>query len=63
MWFMDPSPVQHIAKYSATNHGGNTGKRNCGRCAKYSIPLEDQVPFLLNGEECELYSNDELELS
>ena len=63
MWFMDPSPVQHIAKYSATNHGGNTGKRNCGRCAKYSIPLEDQVPFLLNGEECKLYSNDELELS
>jgi hypothetical protein len=60
MWFIDPSPVQHISKYSATNHGGNTGKRNCGRCAKYSVPLDTQVPLLVNGENCKLFSNDEL---
>jgi len=49
MWFMDPSPVQHIAEYSAINHGGNKGRRNCGRCAKYSVSLEDQVPLHING--------------
>jgi hypothetical protein len=51
MWFMDPSPVQHIAKYSAIKHGGNEGRRNCGRCAKYSEPLDQQVPFHINGQE------------
>ena len=60
MWFFDPSPVQHISKYSATNHGGNKGNRNCGRCAKYSIPLEDQIPFQFNGEKAKTYSNEEL---
>lgn len=49
MWFMDPSPVQHIAEHSAMGHGGNKGRRNCGRCAKYSMPLEDQVPFHISG--------------
>jgi hypothetical protein len=51
MWFLDPSPVQHIAQYSAINHGGNKGRRNCGRCAKYSQPLSEQLPFHINGEE------------
>jgi hypothetical protein len=63
MWFVDPSPVQHIAKYSAINHGGNGGRRNCGRCAKYSIPLESQVPFHINGkEDFELFDSSDLEL-
>lgn len=53
MWFMDPSPVQHIAEHSAMGHGGNKGRRNCGRCAKYSLPLEDQVPFHIQGIEPE----------
>ncbi len=53
MWFMDPSPVQHIAEHSAMGHGGNKGRRNCGRCAKYSVPLEEQVPFNLGGIEPE----------
>lgn len=60
MWFFDPSPVQHISKYSATNHGGNTGNRNCGRCAKYSVPLSEQIPFELNGEGSKIFSSDEL---
>lgn len=51
MWFMDPSPVQHVAQYSAINHGGNKGRRNCGRCAKYSKPLAEQLPLHLNGKE------------
>ncbi len=53
MWFMDPSPVQHIAEYSAMGHGGNKGRRNCGRCAKFSTSLNEQVPFNINGIEPE----------
>jgi hypothetical protein len=49
MWFMDPSPVRHIAEHSAMGHGGNKGRRNCGRCAKYSVSLDDQIPFCING--------------
>lgn len=43
MYVIDPSPVTHIATHSAISHGGNTGKRNCGRCADHSIPLSQQV--------------------
>jgi hypothetical protein len=43
MWFVDPSPVSHIAVHSAIGHGSNTGRRNCYRCADHSIPLEAQV--------------------
>ena len=46
---MDPSPVRHIAEHSAMGHGGNKGRRNCGRCAKYSVSLDDQIPFCING--------------
>ena len=53
MWFMDPSPVQHIAEHSAMGHGGNKGRRNCGRCAKYSTALKDQIPFYIQGIEPE----------
>jgi len=53
MWFMDPSPVQHIAEHSAMGHGGNKGRRNCGRCAKYSTSLSEQVPFHIQGIEPE----------
>lgn len=49
MWFMDPSPVQHFAEHSAINHGDNKGRRNCGRCAKFSLPLDEQVDFAVNG--------------
>jgi len=61
MWFLDPSPVQHVAQYSAINHGGNKGRRNCGRCAKFSHPLNDQIPLHLNGvEEFMLFDYDEI---
>jgi hypothetical protein len=43
MYFVDPSPVVHIAVNSTVSHGGNSGKRNCGRCADFSRPLEEQV--------------------
>lgn len=43
MFFVDPSPVEHISKFSAINHGTNTGKRNCYRCAEWDTPLEGQV--------------------
>lgn len=43
MYVIDPSPVRHIAAHSALNHGSNTGKRNCSRCADHSIPLRQQV--------------------
>ena len=45
MFFVDPSPVEHIAEYSVIGHGDNKGRRNCMRCAKWSAPLEDQVPI------------------
>lgn len=44
MYFIDPSPVSHVAEHSTINHGGNSGKRNCYRCSNHAIPLEDQVP-------------------
>jgi len=50
MYFLDPSPVNHFAKTSTTGHGGNQGRRNCGRCAKFSMPLESQIPLKNNGE-------------
>ena len=63
MWFVDPSPVQHIAKYSAISHGGNEGRRNCGRCAKYSEPLDHQVPFHINGlEDFKIFDENELSI-
>lgn len=44
MYFVDPSPVLHIARFSTIdNHGSNNGKRNCGRCADFGKPLRDQV--------------------
>ena len=51
MWFVDPSPVEHFATTSAIKHGGNSGNRNCGRCADWDMSLEEQVPLLNNGEE------------
>ena len=44
MFFVDPSPVEHIAEHSVVGHGGNKGRRNCMRCAKWSESLESQVP-------------------
>jgi len=60
MWFVDPSPVEHIAQYSAVAHGGNKGRRNCMRCANWSAPLEQQVP--LNFEPVEIKPYDENDL-
>jgi hypothetical protein len=61
MWFADPSPVQHIATTSAIGHGGNKGRRNCGRCAKFSESLHEQLPFVINGAEIkELFDADKL---
>lgn len=63
MWFFDPSPVQHIARYSAINHGGNEGRRNCGRCAKYSQSIHEQLPFHINGsEEFELVTYNQIKI-
>jgi|GEM_PF-2027510 len=45
MWFIDPSPVSHVARHSAIGHGGNLGRRNCYRCADHAIPLAEQVPL------------------
>lgn len=43
MYCIDPSPVTHVATHSSINHGSNTGKRNCSRCANHNLPLVDQV--------------------
>jgi len=43
MYFIDPSPVHHIARFSTISHGDNTGRRNCSRCADFDRPLSDQV--------------------
>lgn len=45
MWFVDPSPVQHIARYSSISHGDNSGRRNAWRIADHQKPLTDQVPI------------------
>ena len=45
MWFVDPSPVEHVAQHSVVGHGGNGGRRNCSRCASWDTSLEDQVPI------------------
>jgi len=45
MWFVDPSPVSHIATHSTIAHGGNKGRRNCFRCSDHTIPLKDQCPL------------------
>lgn len=44
MWFVDPSPVQHIARYSTIAHGDNSGRRNAHRIADHQVPLAEQVP-------------------
>lgn len=44
MYFVDPSPVKHIAQHSTISHGGNTGRRNCSRCASWKESLFNQVP-------------------
>lgn len=44
LMFIDPSPAQHIAKHSSIGHGGNLGRRNCGRCADFEASLFDQIP-------------------
>jgi hypothetical protein len=45
MWFVDPSPVSHMAIYSTIEgHGSNEGRRNCLRFADHAIPLAEQVP-------------------
>lgn len=43
MWFIDPSPVQHIARHSTIGHGDNTGRRNAWRIADHGRPLAEQV--------------------
>lgn len=43
MWFVDPSPAQHIARHSTVSHGDNSGRRNCHRCADFNLPLKSQV--------------------
>lgn len=44
MYFVDPSPVSHIAVHSSIGHGDNKGRRNCYRCADMGKPLAEQVP-------------------
>tara|TARA_Y100000401_G_scaffold32538_1_gene23959 strand:- start:2118 stop:3512 length:1395 start_codon:yes stop_codon:yes gene_type:complete len=60
MWFCDPSPVQHISLTSATGHGGNKGRRNCGRCANWEESLFDQIPLSDQGKVLENYKHKEI---
>lgn len=43
MYFVDPSPANHIASHSAIGHGGNRGRRNCGRCADSGLSIWEQI--------------------
>jgi hypothetical protein len=43
MYFVDPSPVSHIARHSSIGHGSNNGRRNAYRIADRSLPLIKQV--------------------
>jgi len=45
MYFVDPSPANHVALTSSIAHGGNKGRRNCSRCADHSVSLFDQLPL------------------
>jgi hypothetical protein len=45
MYFLDPSPVSHIARYSTIGHGGNDGRRNAYRLARHDVSLLKQVPI------------------
>ena len=45
MWFVDPSPGIHIARYSTCGHGDNTGQRNAYRKADFNTPLNQQIPI------------------
>ncbi len=63
MWFCDPSPVQHFAHTSAINHGGNKGRRNCGRCAEWNKPLTEQIPLQTNGNPLDRFTYDEIMMS
>jgi hypothetical protein len=44
MYFCDPSPVSHIARFSTIGHGGNDGRRNAYRIADHGKPLASQIP-------------------
>lgn len=44
MYFCDPSPVSHIARFSTIGHGGNDGRRNAYRVADHGKPLASQIP-------------------
>ena len=62
MWFVDPSPVNHVALTSAIGHGDNAGRRNCGRCADWNSSLFDQVPIVFTGRRSEekIFTHDEI---
>jgi hypothetical protein len=47
MYFCDPSPVSHIARFSTIGHGGNDGRRNAYRVAHHGKPLLQQIPAKL----------------
>ena len=62
MYFVDPSPVNHFATTSTTGHGGNRGRRNCHRCAKFATPLDRQVPLMNNEQELFRISYKDIEI-
>ncbi len=39
LYYFNPSPVSHVARYSAIGHGDNSGRRNAWQIADPSIPL------------------------
>lgn len=43
MYFVEPSPVHHIARHSTISHGSNVGNRNCDPCSNFDQPLLSQV--------------------
>jgi hypothetical protein len=43
MYFINPSPVTHIAERSTIGHGGNKGRRNAHKPARHDVSLNQQV--------------------
>lgn len=43
LYYFNPSPVEHISKFSSIGHGSNRGKRNAGAIADPKLPLALQI--------------------
>lgn len=43
LYYFNPSPCTHSSRFSAVNHGSNTGKRNAYIIANHDLPLKEQI--------------------